>query len=184
LVLRVLPVTCITPPNAHPSKIPLPHLQNSPAWPPPIELKNLAALALQESPNFKRTAKEYGVTRTVLSRRHKGLCRLIQDAREFQRHYRFSRKLRLRTTLTGSEAGIPPTPSTVRVFTFEISRQWPGNHGWLTLWKPHKATLKSTYLYGFDLKRKRVDNQYMIKKYFELVRILIFIQSHAHNINR
>jgi hypothetical protein len=43
-----------------------------------------AALALQDIPNYKQTAKEYGICRTTLSYRHKGLCKLIQEAKELQ----------------------------------------------------------------------------------------------------
>jgi hypothetical protein len=73
-----------------------------------------------------------------------------------------------------SEAGIPPTPSMVWVFVFEISRQWPGEHWVARFVEYHKTVLKSAYLYGFDLKRKRADNYSMFKKYFELVRIFNF----------
>jgi hypothetical protein len=157
---------------------------SSMATPERIE-EALAAVALQKSPNYKRTAKEYGVTRSVLSRRHRGLCRSIQEAREFQRLLSTQQETALVNHINKlSEAGIPPTPSMVRVFAFEISQQWPGNHWVARFVETNKAILKSAYLYGFDLKRKRADNYYMIKKYFELVRVLIFMQSCAHNINR
>jgi hypothetical protein len=150
----------------------------------PIEAA-LAALALQKSPNYKRTAKEYGVYRSTLSRRHRGLCRSMQEAREFQSLLSTQQQIELVNHINKlSEAGIPPTPSMVRVFAFEISQQWPGD-GWVARFvDTHKATLKSAYLNGFDLKRKRADNYYMIKKYFELVRILIFTQSCAYKIDR
>jgi hypothetical protein len=119
----------------------------------------LAALALQEPPNYKRTAKEYGVCRTVLSRRHRRLCSSIQEAREFQRLLSTTQQTILINHINElSEAGIPPTPSMVRVFALEISQQWPGNHWVARFVETHKATLKSAYLHGFDLKRKRVDN--------------------------
>ena len=145
----------------------------------------LAAVELQEVPNYSEIAEEYGVDRTRLSRRHRGLCTSIQEARELQRLLSTQQEIALVNHINRlSEAGIPPTPSMVRVFAFEISQQWPGNHWVARFVEAHKDTLKSAYLYGFDLKRKRADNYYMIKKYFELVRNLIFIQSYAHNINR
>lgn len=135
----------------------------------------LAALALQDIPNYKRTAKEYGVCRTTLSRRHRGLCRSIQEARELQCLLSSQQQITLVNYINElSEAGIPPTPSMVRVFVFEISRQWPGEHWVARFVENHKTVLKSTYLYGFDLKRKRADNYSMVKKYFELVRIFNF----------
>lgn len=145
----------------------------------------LAALELQELPNYNRIAEEYGVDRTRLSRRHRGICTSIQEAREFQRLLSTQQETALVNHINRlSEAGIPPTPSMVRVFAFEISQKWPGNHWVARFVEAHKDTLKSAYLYGFDLKRKRADNYYMIKKYFDLVRNLIFIPSYAHNINR
>jgi hypothetical protein len=145
----------------------------------------LAALEFQELPNYNRIAEEYGVDRTRLSRRHRGICTSIQEAREFQRLLSTQQETALVNHINRlSEAGIPPTPSMVRVFAFEICRKWPGNHWVARFVEAHKDTLKSAYLYGFDLKRKRADNYYMIKKYFELVRNLVFIQSYTHNINR
>jgi hypothetical protein len=72
------------------------------------------------------------------------------------------------------EAGIPPTPSMVPVFAFEISQQWLGEHWVARFVENHKTILKSAYLYGFDLKYKRADNYYMIKKYFKLICIFKF----------
>jgi Tc5 transposase DNA-binding domain len=112
----------------------------------PIEAA-LADLALQESPNYKRTAKKYGVSRTVLSRRHRGLCRSAYKAREFQRLLSTEQEAALINHINKlSEAGIPPTPSMVRVFAFEISQQWPGNHWVSRFVETHKAILKSAYL--------------------------------------
>ena len=136
----------------------------------------LAALALQDAPNYKRTAKEYGVCRTVLSRRHKGLCKSIQEAREFQQLLSSQQQITLINYINElSEAGIPPTPAMVRVFAFEIYQKWPGNHWAERFVKTHQNILKSAYLQGFDLKRKRADNYYMIKKYFDLVYILVLL---------
>jgi transposase-like protein len=135
----------------------------------------LAALALQDIPNYKQTAKEYGVCRTTLSRRHRRLSRSIQEARELQCLLSSQQQITLVNYINElSEAGIPPTPSMVRVFVFEISRQWPGEHWVARFVENHKTVLKSVYLYGFDLKRKRADNYSMVKKYFELIRIFNF----------
>ena len=73
-----------------------------------------------------------------------------------------------------SEAGIPPTPSMVQIFVFEISHQWLGEHWVAHFVENHKTVLKSAYLYGFDLKCKWADNYYMVKKYFELICIINF----------
>lgn len=145
----------------------------------------LAALALQDIPNYKRTAIEYGVNRTTLSRRHRGLCKSRGEAKEYQcllSHQQ--QKVLVEHINSLSEAGIPPTPSMVRVFAFEISQTWPGNNWVSRFVETHKAKLKSAYLCGFDLKRKRADNYYLIKKYFDLVRLPSISLFHAYNSNR
>jgi transposase-like protein len=84
----------------------------------------LAALALQKIPNYKQTAKEYGVCRTTLSRRHRGLCRSISEARELQSILSSQQQITLVNHINElSEARIPPTPLMVWVFAFEISQQ-------------------------------------------------------------
>jgi hypothetical protein len=83
-----------------------------------------------------------------------------------------------------SEARIPPTLAMVCVFVFEICQKWPGEQWVSRFVSTHKATLKFTYLSGFDLKHKRADNYYMIKKYFELVRILFIVIYCTYNIDR
>jgi hypothetical protein len=145
----------------------------------------LAALALQDIPNYKRTAIEYGVNRTTLSRRHRGLCKSRGEAKEYQ--YLLShqqQKVLVEHINSLSEAGIPPTPSMVRVFAFEISQTWPGNNWVSRFVETHKAKLKSAYLCGFDLKRKKADNYYLIKKYFDLVGMLNISLFYAYNSNR
>ena len=45
----------------------------------------LAALELQDSPNYTWTAKEFNVNRTTLSRRHRRITRTREDATENMR---------------------------------------------------------------------------------------------------
>jgi hypothetical protein len=145
----------------------------------------LAELELQEAPNYKRTAEGYDFHRTTLSRRHRGVCGSIKEARELQSLLSSQQQIALVNHINKlSEAGIPPTPAMVRVFAFEICQKWPGEQWVSRFVKTHKATLKSAYLSGFDLKRKKADNYYMIKKYFELVCILFIIIYCTYNIDR
>ena len=145
----------------------------------------LAELELQEVPNYKRTAEGYDFHRTTLSRRHRGICGSIKEARESQCLLSSQQQIVLVNHINKlSEAKIPPTPAMVRVFAFEICRKWPGEQWVSRFVNTHKDILKSAYLSGFDLKRKRADNYYMIKKYFKLVCILFITIYYTYNINR
>ena len=44
----------------------------------------LAELELQEVPNYKRTSEGYDFHRTMLLRRHQGVCGSIKEARGLQ----------------------------------------------------------------------------------------------------
>ena len=145
----------------------------------------LTELEPQEVPNYKRTVEGYDFHRTTLSRRHRGLCGSIKEAREFRNLLSSQQQIALVNHMNKlSETGIPPTPAMVCVFAFEICQKWPSEQWVSRFVNAHKDILKSAYLSGFDLKRKRADNYYMIKKYFELVCILIVTIYYTYNINR
>jgi hypothetical protein len=79
----------------------------------PID-KALAALALQDPPNYSRTAEEYEVDRSTLSRRYRGICVSKQQANELQSLLFFQQQIELINHINKlSEAGIPPTPAMV-----------------------------------------------------------------------
>ena len=72
----------------------------------------------------------------------------------------------------------------VRVFAWEICQKWPGVNWVSRFVLSHKDELRSAYLSGFDLKRKKADNYFLIKKYFEIVRTLKFTQFCVNNLSR
>ena len=136
----------------------------------------LAAISLQETPNYSQIARDFNVHRLQLYRRHKGLCRSINEAHEYQKLLSNPQQRVLIEHINElSGRGIPPTPSMVRVFAWEISGQWPGNNWVARFVESNRSELKSAYLSGFDLKRKKADNYYLIKKYFEIVRSLFLL---------
>ena len=89
----------------------------------------LAALELQDSPNYTWTAKEFNVNRTTLSRRHRRITRAREDATAIKSLLSIQQE----RTLLGyinllTERGLPPTTQMVRNFAFEISRITPGKN--------------------------------------------------------
>ena len=145
----------------------------------------LAALAFQDPPNYSATAEEYNVNRSTLSRRHRGITRSVDTHREYISLLSNEQQTALVNHInTLSEAGIPPTPAMVRVFAWEISQNWPGNNWVARFVHDHRDTLRSAYLSGFDMKRKRADNFWLIKKYFETVSCFHISLFCAYNLYR
>ena len=121
----------------------------------PIEAA-LAALELQDSPNYTATAKEFGINRTTLSRRHRGLTapkgvntapHAILSYGQRKTLSNFINDLTLR--------GIPPTSRMVARFAEEIGGKPVGKNWVARFIKASKKNLASGFLVGFDLNRKK-----------------------------
>ena len=70
-----------------------------------------AILELQDPPNYTRTAKEFDVNRSTLSRRYRQITRAREDATEMKSLLLIQQErtlLRYINLLT--ERGLPPTP--------------------------------------------------------------------------
>jgi transposase-like protein len=77
----------------------------------------LAALSLQEKPNYSQVARDYNVQRLQLYRRYKRLCRSTEEAHEYQRLLsNEQQKVLVEHINRLFRLGIPPTPAMVRVF--------------------------------------------------------------------
>jgi hypothetical protein len=57
----------------------------------------------------------------------------------------------------------------VRNFAHDICQKWPGKNWVYRFIQTHEKTLKSAYLNGADLSRKKADNEHEYRLYFELV---------------
>ena len=127
--LEVVPGPCTAAGQCTPSK----------NHPPTLELNNfinmdsieaaLADLKLQETPNYTVTAKKYGVDRTTLSRRHRG----VTIKRGYNPKSNALLSIEQRKTLIAfinqlTEQGLPPTARLVRRFAFDISGKMPGKN--------------------------------------------------------
>ena len=131
----------------------------------------LAALELQDPPNYTWTAKEFNVNRTTLSQRHRRITRSREDTTEMKSLLSIQQE----RTLLGyinllTERGLPLTPQMVRNFAFEISRITPGKNWVSRFIKRHKDKIKSSYLAPVDIARKRADNPYQYKLFYELLK--------------
>ena len=129
-----------------------------------------AALKSQKSPNYTATAKKFGVDRTTLSRRHRGITAAkgvnpsplaILSPTQKKTFISYINELTRR--------GTPPTARMVARFAAEISGRQPGKNWVNRFVRSTRNELESGFLMGFDLVRKKADNNYQYKLYFELV---------------
>jgi Tc5 transposase DNA-binding domain len=68
-----------------------------------------------------------------------------------------------------TDHGLPPTNAMVRNFAMEIAKKRPGKNWVYRFVDTHSKTLKSGFLSGLDLSRKKADNTYQYALYFQLV---------------
>jgi hypothetical protein len=130
----------------------------------------LEDLKSQEHPNYTYTAQKYGVERTKLSRRHRGIIGSKEDSTEQKRLLSKQQQKNLVQYInTLSERGLPPTNAMVRNFAKDICGKQPGQNWVLRFVSNFKTTLKSDYLEGLDLCRRNADSTVQFTRYFERV---------------
>jgi len=130
----------------------------------------LAALESQEPPNYSATAKQFGISRTVLSRRHRGINVSREEAAENKRLLSTQQEQELVKYINKLSAqGLPPTNAMVRNFAREIAKKEP-SHNWVFRFvQTYSTELKSDYLDGLDLNRRKADNRWRYERYFKRV---------------
>jgi hypothetical protein len=130
----------------------------------------LAALQSSEVINYAATAKEYGVDRSTLSRRHRGVTGSKAQATDTKSLLTHKQQLALVAYIDKlTLRGLPPTNAMVRLFAKEISKKEPGKNWVRRFVSTHSQHLNSSYLSGIDTARRRADNVEQYKLYFELV---------------
>ncbi len=131
-------------------------------------------LNLQEHPNISEAAKKYNCNRSNLSKRWRGKTGSIQELHEKQSHLSYpQQRILVKYINELSERGTPPTLAMVRQFAGDITKKLPSK-AWATRFsRAHLDELKSGYLKGFDLKRKKADSWVEVEAYFKLVSFYI-----------
>jgi hypothetical protein len=140
----------------------------------------LAALALQNQPNYTATALQYNVDRTTLSRRHRGITRSRVDyIDELSLLTQYQQKTLVDYINVLTERGIPPTNTMVRTFAYDISGKWPGKNWVYRFVDAHNDVLQSGYLQGADMSRTKADNIRQYERFFEMVCGLILLHQYT-----
>lgn len=130
----------------------------------------IAHLKANDDANISSTAREFGVNRSTLSRRFNGVTGSVQSKAENQMILSYQQERTLVKYLnTLSERGLPPTPSMLCNFVYDIAKRRP-ERGWVPAFcKRHKDEILSIYLQPLDKDRKFADNKISYELYFQLI---------------
>jgi hypothetical protein len=134
-------------------------------------LTALKSLELGQKVNSGQTAKKYGVERSTLSRRWRGVQGSRAAQYENQRLLSDRQELELVQYIDGlCQRGLPPTRSMLRNFATEISGKQAGSSWPDRFLKRHHLDLVSKWTTGMDKDRKRADSAFKYALYFELLK--------------
>ena len=146
--------------------------------------KALKDLASQESPNYGATARKYGINRTTLSRRHRGLARSwavnVANTKSLLTPQQEKELVDYINKL--SVFGLPSVVSMIRNFAFNISKKTPGKNWPTRFISKYSLKLDSDFLKGFNLNQKKANFLEVYRRYFKLVYGLISLTFHTYNI--
>lgn len=133
-------------------------------------IEAIESLKPGDSINYTKIAKEFGVNRITLSRRHKGIQRSRRDQYEEQRILNDQQAkdlIKYIDKLSGK--GLYISHEMLRNFAKELTGKKPGNHWPGRFLKRHQIELSSAYTTAMDSNRKRADSAYKYSRYFDLL---------------
>lgn len=131
----------------------------------------LASLSLQEAPNIRATAREFGVIESTLRRRFRGQTVSARQAR-FETHNRLSKaqeKALINQINHLTDRGIPPTTKMVKIFAEEIIKDSVGKNWVGAFVKRYQTELKSIYLRNMNSDRMKAKYASIFKHFYDLV---------------
>ena len=135
-------------------------------------MKNaLDALDAQLLPNYTQIALKFGLQRTTLMRRHKGICdSRVQATSQYHKLLTDTQEEVLITQINKLTArGLPPTSHIVKnlaeeIIGREVNKNWTAHFV-----KRHSSRLKSLYLRNIDNLRMKSEYGPHIQHFFDLV---------------
>ena len=133
-------------------------------------LQAIDALDIGEKPRYAEIARKYGVDRSTLSRRHRGVCASRKQANDQQRHLNNAQELELVRYIDKLvKRGLPPTREMIRNFAAEIAQVYVGKNWADRFIERHKIHLISRWASGIDNNRHKADSAEKYKLFFELL---------------
>jgi hypothetical protein len=131
-------------------------------------IKALAALELCDLPNYSATAREFGVNRITLMRRHKGQTRPRADflSESIQCLTNDQEEVLIKHINRMTERGMPPTSQIVKNLAKEVIGIPVGKNWTSQFIHQYKGRLKSVYLRNIDKQRIKSEYKPLYKHFF------------------
>jgi hypothetical protein len=131
-------------------------------------IDDLKSLKLGEKPNISATARKYGVDRSTLSKRFRGVQR---SRAHYDNNQRLLDPQQTKTLIEWinklTERGLPPSKPILRNFAKELSGREPGKNWVNRFLDTHKDELIQKYATGLDAARSKADSAYRYALYFK-----------------
>src|SRR5205823_1601131 len=126
----------------------------------------LESLKISENFEYTQTAREFGVDRTTLSKRQRGLTGSQEDKAANAQLLNPIQEAVLVKYIQGlSKRGLPPTQAIVRNFAWEIAKKQVGKCWVGRFLKRHKMDLDSRWVNPLDHSRDKVDSNFKYSLY-------------------
>ncbi|KAI9034721.1 uncharacterized protein KD926_006716, partial [Aspergillus affinis] len=134
-------------------------------------IAELESVALEERPSYTFIAKKYGISRTTLARRFRGIQHSKDDQYQDQRLLNDRQAKVLISNINElSERGLYISHEMLQNLAHEISGIRPGKQWPSRFLKRHSDKLISRYTTGIDSSRKKADSAWKYALYFELLK--------------
>ena len=131
-------------------------------------LAYLDSLGPNESINYTKVAKDFGLSRSTLSRHHRGVQRSKEEQyanQRFLNHQQTKDLLNYINKLT--RTGLFPSHQMIANFAEEIAGKPPGKNWVSRFLKRHEDELVNHYITAMDASRKRADSVLYYSLYFD-----------------
>jgi hypothetical protein len=133
--------------------------------------KALAEIESSEAPDYAAIARKYGLTRSTLSRRARGLTTSRAEFQSQSHQYLTNAQERVLINQINrlTERGIPPTSQMVKNFAEEMIGRDIGKNWVSQFCRQHQSELKSLYLRNIENQRIKGEYSPTYKLFFDLV---------------
>ena len=130
----------------------------------------LESLKLAESIDYTATARKYGVSRSTLSKRHRGITGSRAQQTENARNLNTTQERELVRYIEALyKRGLPPIHQIVQNFILEIAGKEVGKNWVYRFLRRHHFELLSHYSTPIDRNRFKADSAFKYSLYFELL---------------
>jgi hypothetical protein len=133
-------------------------------------LAAIESLGEDEKFTYQKIADRYSVSRSTLSRRHRGVQRSIKEyAVDLQLLSPQQEEELMRYIIRLTEKGLPPTREMIQNFAQHVARKGVGN-GWVDRFvERNKDQLITKWTSGMDRNRHQADSGHKYSLYFDLL---------------